>query len=514
METVLGLDLGTTGVKAALFTPTGAVIASATRGYALQHPQPGWAEQDPSDWWQATRDAIRACLAAAPEATVRGVGISGQMHGAVLLDDRFQVVRPCIIWADQRTQAECDEITRRVGQARLIDLVSNPALPGFTAPKILWVRNHEPERWARVRRVLLPKDWLRFMLTREIAQEISDAAGTCLLDVTRGQWSAETLAALDLSPDLFPPIVGSADVAGRVSSDAAALTGLPAGIPVAGGGADNACAAVGAGIVAPGQSLVSIGTSGVVLAYSATPVVDRSGPVPRVHTFTHALPDAWYLMAVTQGAGLSLRWARDHIARDAIAAAHAAGDDPYDLLMREAAVIAAGSDGLLFLPYLQGERTPILDSRARGGWIGLTAAHTRGHLIRAVLEGVAFSLCEGLDVLRASGVAITELRATGGGARSPLWRQILADTFDLPITPLATEEGPVLGAANLASVAAGIFPTVAEACAESVRLGDPVLPDPVTARRYARLYPLYQGLYPALRDTMHALGDFNAGGDM
>ncbi len=504
MQTLMGIDLGTSGVKALLVTPAGQVVASATREYPLRHPQLGWAEQDPAEWWAATVAALRACLDAAPGAQVAGVGISGQMHGAVLLGADMQVLRPCIIWADQRCQAECDEITARVGAERLIDLVSNPALPGFTAPKILWVRNHEPEVWARARRVLLPKDWLRFMLTVAQGIEISDAAGTCLLDVARGEWSAEVLAALDFAPDLLPPVVGAAQVAGRITPQAAALTGLAAGTPVAGGGADNACAAVGAGIVQPGQALVSIGTSGVVLAYSSEPAVDRSGPVPRAHTFNHAVPDAWYLMGVTQAAGLSLRWVRDQLGA-LESAAHTMGRDPYEVLAEEAASVPPGSEGLLFLPYLQGERTPVLDGLARGGWIGLTARHTRAHLVRSVLEGVAFSLRECLDVLRAAGVSITELRATGGGARSVVWRQILADVFAQPLVPLATEEGPALGAALLAGVAAGVYASVPAACDAVVRTLPAIAPQADVTGRYARLYSLYQGLYPALRQTMHAL---------
>ncbi len=509
-DLLMGLDLGTSGVKVLLLTPAGAVVASATVEYPLYHPQPGWAEQVPADWWAGSVAAIRACVdqvrAAGYQAgDVRGLAMSGQMHGAVLLDDAGAVLRPAIIWADQRTGAECDEITRIVGQERLIDLVSNPALPGFTAPKLLWVRHHEPEVWARVRHVLLPKDWLRYQLTGVLAQEISDAAGTCLLDVTHGTWSAEVLAALDLAPDLFPPIVGSAEVAGTLTAAAAEATGLPVGMPVAGGGADNACAAVGAGIVQPGQALISIGTSGVVLAYSATPQVDRSGPVPRAHTFNHAVPDAWYLMGVTQGAGLSLRWVRDQLGALEAGQAAATNRDVYDVLADEAAAIPAGSDGLLFLPYLQGERTPILDGQARGGWIGLTAAHTRAHLVRAVLEGVAFSLRDCLDVLRASGVAVGELRATGGGMRSPLWRAIVAAVCGEALVPLATEEGPALGAALLAGVAVGVYPDIPTACAQVVRLAAPTVPEASAMARYAELYPLYQGLYPALRATMHAL---------
>lgn len=511
MDLLLGIDLGTSGLKAAMFdAATGDALASATASYPLAHPQPGWAEQDPEDWWQACVTAVRHCIdhaqrqGHAPD-LIRGIGISGQMHGAVLLDDHCQPVRPCIIWADQRTQTECDSITQRVGQDRLLDLVCNPALPGFTAPKMLWVRTHEPALWARVRHILLPKDYLRYRLTGVLAQEISDAAGTGLFAVGNGIWSQEVLAALDLASDLLPPIVGAATIAGHITSEAALLTGLPSGLPVAGGGADNACAAIGAGVVLPGQGLISLGTSGVVLVANATPQVDRSGPIPRVHTFTHAVPDTWYLMGVTQSAGLSLHWFRDQLGAHELDYALATGRDVYDILADEAATIPPGSEGLLFLPYLQGERTPLLDSQARGGWIGLTARHSRAHLVRAVLEGVAFSLRAGLDVLREAGSTPGELRITGGGARSPLWQQILADVCDHPLVPLAQEEGPALGAAILAGVAIGVYPSLPAACAQVVRHGEPVTPKPTATTHYASLYPIYQALYPALRTTMHAL---------
>ncbi len=516
-DVLLGLDLGTSGLKAALFdVADGRAIASATRGYPLSHPQPGWAEQNPADWWEATIVAIQACLAAGAEvgvvpAQVRGLGISGQMHGAVLLDDAGRPLRPCIIWADQRSQAQCDWITQQVGQERLIDLVSNPALTGFTAPKVLWVRDNEPEIWSRVRRILLPKDYLRWRLTGVEAMEISDAAGTCLLDVTHGRWSEELLRIIGLDSALLPPVVGATEIAGTITPEVAQLTGLPAGLPVAGGGADNACGAVGAGIVTPGLALLSIGTSGVLLAYSATPLVDRSGPIPRAHTFNHAAPLAWYLMGVTQGAGLSLRWVRDQIGAAEFAAAQASGRDVYDVLAEEATTVPAGSEGLLFLPYLQGERTPVLDAEARGGWIGLTARHERRHLIRSVLEGVAFSLRDCLEVVRASGVAVSELRATGGGVRSPVWRQILADVLGMPILPVSAEEGPAFGAALLGGVAAGVYPSVAAACAQTVRTGHPVIPVPANVQRYDALYTLYGGLYPALSATMHGLAAFERG---
>src|SRR5437588_9628368 len=398
MHALLGIDLGTTGVKAALFSAEdGQVLSSAFVDYPLMHPRPGWAEQDPATWWQATITAIRTCLVGAVRnnvqaSYVRGVGLSGQMHGVVLLDEQHQVLRPCIIWADQRSEPQGRGMTERVGSARLIELVSNPALPGFSAPKLLWIRDNEPNIFARARTMLLPKDYIRFRLTGKIAMEISDAAGTCLLNVKEGVWSREVLEAIGIDPALLPPVVASDTVNGTITDQVAAQTDLVAGTPVAGGGADNACAAVGNGVVRPGLALVSIGTSGVVLAYASTPQVDMSGPVPRVHTFNHAVPQAWYLMGVTQGAGLSLRWVRDNIGLPERALERWTGLDAYELLTKEAESIPAGSDGLLFLPYLQGERTPHLDPYARGGWIGLTASHDRRHLIRSVLEGVAFSL--------------------------------------------------------------------------------------------------------------------------
>jgi xylulokinase len=512
MDTLLGIDLGTSGVKAALFrADDGQALASAFFDYPLLHPQPGWAEQRPSDWWEATVNAICACLARAHEIgitaqEVRGVGLSGQMHGVVLLDTAQQVVRPCIIWADQRSEAQCREITERVGAARLIELVSNPALTGFSLPKLLWIRDNEPELFSRAVTMLLPKDYLRWRLTGVFGMEISDAAGTCLLDVQHGRWSSELLAVLDLDPSLLPPVIPADAVAGTISDDVAALTGLIAGTPVAGGGADNACGAVGNGVVRPGLALVSIGTSGVVLAHTNTPQVDVSGPVPRIHTFNHAVPDAWYLMGVTQGAGLSLRWVRDNIGLPEMAVERWAGSDAvdaYDLLAQEAAAAPAGSDGLLFLPYLQGERTPHLDASARGGWFGLTASHTRRHLIRSVLEGVAFSLKDCFSIMREQGLSIEQVRATGGGAKSPLWRQIIADVLGVELVTTDNEEGPAFGAALLAGVASGVYPSIAQACEATVRIADYTAPQTETSGVYAENYEVYRALYPALKPLYH-----------
>jgi xylulokinase len=508
MYALLGIDLGTTGVKAALFAAgDGRVLSSAFMDYPLMHPQVGWAEQDPADWWQATVTAIRTCLVGGvrqnvqPE-DVRGIGLSGQMHGVVLLDDENRVLRPCIIWADQRSDAQCRWITERVGAARLIELVSNPALPGFSAPKLLWVRDNEPDIFARARKMLLPKDYIRYRLTGKLAMEISDAAGTCLLDVKQGRWSREVLEALEIDPALLPPVVAADAVCGTITEEVAALTDLLPGIPVAGGGADNACAAVGNGVVRPGLALVSIGTSGVVLAYAGTPQVDMSGPIPRVHTFNHAVPQAWYLMGVTQGAGLSLHWVRDNIGLPERALESWTGLDAYNLLVKEAESVPAGSNGLLFLPYLQGERTPHLDPYARGGWIGLTASHDRRHLIRSVLEGVAFSLKDCSTIIQGQGLAIEQVRVTGGGAKSPPWRQIIADVLGIELVTTNATEGPAFGAALLAGVASGLYTSVEQACDATVRVMERTEPRPEAERIYAQAYETYKALYPALKPVI------------
>lgn len=505
MQALLGIDLGTTGVKAATFAADdGHILSSAFIEYPLAHPQPGWAEQNPGDWWQATITAIRACLAQGVQAGgVQAVGLSGQMHGVVLLDEENRVLRPSIIWADQRSAAQSLEITERVGADRLVSLVSNPALPGFSASKILWIREHEPAIFARARRVLLPKDYIRYRLTGMQAIEISDAAGTNLLDVQHGIWSDAVLDAIELDPALLPPVIPADAVAGTITTEVAQLTGLPPGTPVAGGGADNACAAVGNGVVRPGLALVSIGTSGVVLAYAAAHRVDNSAAVPRVHTFNHAVPNAWYLMGVTQGAGLSLRWLRDNIGLPERALERWTGLDAYDILTREAESIAPGSDGLFFLPYLQGERTPHLDPYARGGWLGLTASHDRRHLVRAVLEGVAFSLKDCFNIIREQGLPIEQVRATGGGAKSSLWRQIIADVLGVELATTNAQEGPAFGAALLAGVATGIYPSVQQACEATVQVVAQTPPRPEIEHIYARAYETYQALYPALKPFFH-----------
>ncbi len=495
MSYLLGLDVGTTGCKAALFSPDGNVVASCTHEYPLYHPRPGWAEQEPEDWWSGTAGAVRELIGTSgvAPADVAAVGLSGQMHGAVLLDEHMAPVRRAIIWSDGRTTAQCREITRTVGAKRLIELTGNPALEGFTAPKVLWVREHEPESFARARLLLLPKDYVRWRLTGVACQEISDAAGTLLFDVRRGCWSEQLLEELDLDRSLLPEVMGSAEIAGQVTAEAARATGLREGTPVVAGGADNACGAVGTGVVRDGLVMVSIGTSGVVLSHSSEPRIEPRG---RVHTFNHSVPGAYYLMGVTQGAGFSLRWLRDVLdvrGQD--------GREAYELMSEQAAAVSPGSDGLLFLPYLQGERTPHMDAAARGVFFGLSGAHTRAHLIRSVLEGVAFSLRDCFEILRSLGTPITQVRATGGGARSDEWLGIVASVLGVPLHRTTSAEGPAFGAALLAGVGAGLYPSIADACAATIRTTTSVEPDPDARERYERAYALYRELYPALRDS-------------
>lgn len=508
METLLGIDLGTTGVKVALFAAEdGRVLAHAFTAYPLYHPQPGWAEQNPADWWQATVTAIRSCLASANEvgaqsSNVKGVGLSGQMHGIVLLDQAQQVLRPCIIWADQRSDEQCRWMTERVGARQLIEHVSNPALTGFSAPKLLWVRDNEQKIFAQTRTVLLPKDYIRYLLTGVVAMEISDAAGTCLFDVKQRVWSQDVFKAIGLDLSLFPAVIPADAIGGTITAEVATATGLPIGTPVAGGGADNACGAVGNGVVTSGSVLISVGTSGIVLAHADTPQVDSSGPVPRVHTFNHAVPNAWYLMGVTQGAGLSLRWVRDNIGLPERALERWTGIDAYETLAREAAGVPAGSEGLIFLPYLQGERTPHLDAYARGGWIGLTARHDRRHLIRSVMEGVAFSLKDCFAIMREQGLRLDQVRATGGGARSAFWRQVIADVLDIELVTTNATEGPAFGAALLAGVACGIYRSVQAACDQTIHVVERTGPQSETASSYAQAYEVYKALYPALKSIV------------
>ncbi|HLZ92242.1 MAG TPA: xylulokinase [Candidatus Acidoferrum sp.] len=489
---LLGIDVGTGGTRAVLLDEAGRLLGAATAEHAeMASPQLGWAEQDPRDWWRAACVAIQECLSAASAtgADVSAVGLSGQMHGLVLLDAAGEVVRPALLWCDQRTEEECRAITERIGAKRLIDLVANPALTGFTLPKIWWVRNHEPELWSRVRSIMLPKDYVRFKLTGARATDVADASGTLLFDVVHRRWSPEMLQASDLRAELLPEVFESLEITARVSNDGATASGLRQGTPVVAGGGDQAAGAVGMGIVEPGNVSATIGTSGVVFAATSSPVVEPKG---RIHTFCHAVPGRWHVMGVTQGAGLSLRWFRDQFG----------GGASYDTLMTVAAAAPPGADGLLWAPYLMGERTPHLDPNARAALVGLTAQHTRAHVIRAILEGVAFSLRDTFTIFRNLGVPVKSVRLGGGGARSFLWQQIQADIYGMPVNLVAAEEGAAYGAALLAGVGIGAWESVDFACAKAVQVAKRVDPISANVERMNSRYQAYQKLYPALR-TVH-----------
>lgn len=505
MKYTLGIDLGTSGTKTVLFDENGRAVASATVEYPLLQPQNGWAEQRPEDWWMAAQSTIRTVIgdSGVDAADIAGLGISGQMHGLVLLDEAGQVLRPAILWCDGRTQAECDEITRRVGgRERLIQLSANPALTGFTAGKILWVRRHEPEVYARVRHMLLPKDYVRYMLTGELYAEMSDASGTNLLNVSGRCWSEEMLKALDIDPALLPPLLESCDKAGVVTAQAAALTGLKAGTVVAAGAGDNMAAAIGTGVARAGKAFTTIGTSGVVFAHSDSVQIDPAG---RVHTFCAAVPGAYTVMSCTLSAGLSLKWYRDTFCQAEIQAAAEMNTDPYVLMNEQAAQSPIGANRLMYLPYLMGERSPLLDSNARGAFIGLSAMHTRKDLLRAVMEGVIYSQRQNLDVLRGMNVVPETMLACGGGAKSPFWRQMMADVFGMPVQTLENAEGPALGAAILAGVAAGLYTDIPTACDRLVKARETQMPDAARSAAYEPYYQLYRGLYPALKDSYAAL---------
>jgi xylulokinase len=492
---VLGIDVGTGGTRALILDQTGRIMASATEEHEpFASPQIGWAEQRPDDWWRAAGLAIRKALELAK---LRGdqiscVGFSGQMHGAVMLDAAGEVVRPALIWCDVRTEKQCRELTERIGAARLIQLTCNPALPNFTVTKLLWVRENEPQNWSRVRSVMLPKDYVRFKLTGEKAIDVADASGTLMLDVAGRQWSSEVLQAAEIDRSLLPSLHESPDICAKVSAVGAQVTGLSAGTPVVAGAGDQAAGAVGMGIVAPGAVSATIGTSGVVFAATDRPALDPHG---RLHTFCHAVPGRWHVMGVTQAAGLSLRWFRDRFA----CKTPENGSDPYEQLTAEAAGAPPGADGLLWAPYLMGERTPHLDADARGMLAGLTASHTRGHVIRAILEGVAFSLKDTFTIFREMNVPVNSIRLGGGGARSSLWRQIQADVYEHEVEIVEAEEGAAFGAAILAGVGAKIWPSVDAACESIVRVVARVRPDSADVAVMNSSYKAYRRVYPAMK---------------
>jgi xylulokinase len=494
MSHVLGIDASTTAVKAILLDGSGAVRGIGSSAYEFSVPRPLWSEQDPHLWWDGTVAAIRAVLASTgvPGDDVVAVGLTGQMHGAVLLDGADEVLRPAILWNDQRTGAECDLIREIVGPERLVAITGNDALTGFTAPKLVWVRDHEPEIWGRVAHVLLPKDYVRLRLTGGHAMDKADGSGTMLFDLAARDWSGEVLDALRIDPAWMPPTFEGPEVTGTLTAEAAAATGLRSGTPVVAGGGDQAANAVGVGAVEPGVVALSLGTSGVVFATTDRPLFEARG---RVHAFCHAVPGRWHMMSVMLSAAGSLRWFRDAVAPGA----------EYDDLVAPAAAVPAGSEGLLFLPYLTGERSPYPDPLARGAFVGLTLAHDRRHLTRAVLEGVAFGLRDGLDLMIEAGMpAPSVIRASGGGTSSPLWRQILADVLGAEIATVDTAEGAAYGAGLLAAVGAGWFPTVETAAARLVAATPAAAPGP-DAPRYAEVHAVYRELYPALAPTFRRM---------
>jgi xylulokinase len=497
MAIVLGLDVGTSGAKGVAVNERGHVVASKMAEYPLLSPQPNWAEQHPADWLHASYTVLNA-LVHAPEvnpADIKGLGLTGQMHGSVFLDKDNKVLRPALLWCDQRTAKQCDDITEKVGAQRLIEMVSNPALTGFTAPKILWLRENEPENYEHVTKVLLPKDYVRWALTGEYATDVADASGTLLFDVKHRTWHDELLGILDIPKSFLPKAFEGPEVTGRVSAEAAEKTGLPPGLPVIAGGGDQAAGGIGCGIVRTGVISSTVGTSGVVFAFADDVSMDPHG---RVHTFCHSVPGKWHVMGVVLSAGGSLRWFRDALCQLEKAVAAETGLDPYAFISEAAAQTPVGAEGLLFLPYLTGERTPHKDPHAKGAFIGLSLRHSKAHMARAVLEGVAYAMRDSLEIIREMGVPIDQVRASGGGARSPLWRQIQADINHVPLVTINVDEGPAYGAALLATVATGMHQSVEEACDATIRAVDTATPIPGHAKRYDAWFKEYQAAYAAL----------------
>lgn len=491
----LGIDVGTGGSRALLVDDRGAVRGSFTAPHEeMMMARPLWAEQRPENWWDAVVNAVRGVLSQSGVRgeQVEGIGLSGQMHGLVLLDEAHAVIRPSLIWCDQRSQQQVDFVNAKIGREKILEYTANPVLTGFTLPKLLWVRDHEPSNFDRARKMLLPKDYVRFRLTGEFASDVSDASGTSVFDVVRRRWSWEMMDGLGLDRSLLPKCYESSEVTGAISKPVAELTGLKAGTPVVGGGGDQAASAVGNGIVEEGIVSCTIGTSGVVFAHMEKVAYDPAG---RVHTFCHAVRDKWHVMGVTQGAGLSLQWLRNQLIPGA----------DYDALTKEAATAETGSQGAFWLPYLMGERTPHLNATIRGGWVGLTARHTRADLIRAVIEGVSYSLKDCLEIIEALGVPVDSVRASGGGARSEFWRGLLASIFNRRVVTLATQEGSAYGAALLALAGTGVYGSVPEVCRVAVRETESVCPCEADAAFYGKAHRVYQSLYPALKPACAAI---------
>ncbi|QDU81028.1 Xylulose kinase [Polystyrenella longa] len=505
MAVYLGIDIGTSGTKTLAMEESGKILASATVEYPLYSPKPGWSEQDPQDWWLATIKSVKQVLKQGKikKEDVKGLGLSGQMHGSVFLDKNQEVIRPALLWNDQRTAAECDEIESKAGgRKKLIKLVANPALTGFTAPKILWLRNNEPRNYARTKQILLPKDYVRFRLTGEFATEVSDASGTLLLDVKKRCWSNKLLGLLEIDTDLLPQVYESEEVSGTLHSEAAKLLDLLEGTPVVGGGGDQAAGAVGNAIVKRGVISATLGTSGVVFAHSDDVEIDPEG---RVHTFCHAVRGKWHVMGVVLSAGGSLQWYRNQLGEDAVREARKQKVDPYEIITRQAAEAEPGSEGLYFLPYLAGERTPHADPHARGAWVGLSLRHGRPHLIRALMEGATYAMRDCLEIIKGMNVPVNEIRVSGGGARSEFWRQMQADIYGQSVCTINAEEGPAYGVALLAAAGTGAYKDVVEACTATISVKSTTKPVAKVKRTYNKLYPMYGQLYKSLKSDYRTI---------
>jgi xylulokinase len=485
----VGIDVGTGGTRAVVVDSAGHLISGASSEHApFRTPQPGWAEQDPDDWWRAAQEAIRLVLAAAPEPhqPIAAIGLTGQMHGAVMLDEKGQVLRPSLIWCDTRTQPECDWLHERIGYERLIELTCNPALPNFTLTKLLWVKKHEPEIFAKIRHIMCPKDYVRYRLTGEFAIDVQEASGTLLLDVTHRRWSHEVIEEAGIPESWLPKVYESPEVCARISESAAGLTGLAAGTQVVAGAGDQGAGAVGMGILQPGSVSATIGTSGVVFAATASPTKDPKG---RLHTFCHAVPGLWHVMGVTQSAGLSLSWLKETFF----------GGDGYEELTAAAAKIPACSEGLEWAPYLLGERTPHLDPEVRAAFAGVSTTHTAAHFVRAVLEGVAYSLQDTFTLFAELGIPVCTIRLGGGGARGPLWRKIQAGIYGRAVEVLTAEEGGAFGSALMAGVGAGHWANLDEACGQAIEVALCIEPNPADLAAYKSSYIHWRKLYPALK---------------
>ena len=489
---LIGIDVGTSGTKCVLFDTEGNALFSVTEEYPLYQPHNGWAEQNPEDWWNAAKAALKQVCENATDGDIAGIGLSGQMHSLVLLDKDNKVIRPAILWCDQRTSAECEDIENIIGHDRLIEITANPALPGFTASKIMWVKKNEPENFEKIEHILLAKDYIRFMLTGEYATEVSDASGMQLLDVVGRCWSEEVCEKLGVKMQWLAKVYESCEVTGRITSEIASLTGLPEGIPVAGGGGDNACAAIGTGVYKDGKAFTTIGTSGVVFAHTSKPIIDPKG---RIHTFCAAVPGEWHVMGVTQAAGLSLNWFRNNLASEV----------SYAEIDKECEKLPIGCDKLIYLPYLMGERTPILDSDARGVFFGLSAMHTKFHMARSVIEGVSYSLYSCLEVLDEVGVTTSDMALCGGGGKSRFWHEMIADVYGKNVKTMLSNEGASLGAAILGGVAAGVYSSVADGCEKAVKEKGGISPNAEKHGEYMKYYKVYKDIYPGVKSCFKDL---------